>query len=513
MKISEKMIAVLAVLACVWGFDLPISTPEEREEVRRAAGLVPLHFDPEAKSSAFLSDTPEAYSSLVIRFAEEALPELTSLAEFVQRLSTETRQTRRAFLSAKTRLDIHLGHLPPSPPMNVPPELSAEAARAAPFERFFIFIRSENSLAKRLNFWRDFIACKSSSDFYRVFSRFSRAVITRNFFVDTCAEFSERLASLPADHRLKIACNFPENNFLDLPAEQIRKFFWENLAELNPEIPDFTTAVSAFPPEFNSAEFSFCSEISTRCLLLFSNFTAALGAPVADFFSPHAVLEAFGKVIVSIDPRRQRGMALEISDGPLLAEAVALGAKPGSNFSKIFSPLAGRKIGSFWKNYFSATTADEMTLNFQAAYQEVRFARLQAAINRATHSRRLGRSYLAAVLRSRQDLTTERELLAIFSPRDAAELVAGLAESQNKLCRKVKLIFSANLKYRYLTNIEGGEECSICQGEVSGTVAVTPCRHFFCPGCLGRWFAIKMDCPNCKRLLPRPGRGETLLRP
>jgi hypothetical protein len=34
---------------------------------------------------------------------------------------------------------------------------------------------------------------------------------------------------------------------------------------------------------------------------------------------------------------------------------------------------------------------------------------------------------------------------------------------------------------------------------------VTPCKHFFHPSCLGKWMEIKMECPQCRQLLPSVG--------
>ena len=55
---------------------------------------------------------------------------------------------------------------------------------------------------------------------------------------------------------------------------------------------------------------------------------------------------------------------------------------------------------------------------------------------------------------------------------------------------------------------DAGVECVICMTPVDAgrakTRMVTPCGHFFHPGCLQRWMDIKMECPTCRQPLPPP---------
>ena len=53
---------------------------------------------------------------------------------------------------------------------------------------------------------------------------------------------------------------------------------------------------------------------------------------------------------------------------------------------------------------------------------------------------------------------------------------------------------------------DAGVECVICMTPVDAGRAkarmVTPCGHFFHPGCLQRWMDIKLECPTCRQQLP-----------
>ena len=53
---------------------------------------------------------------------------------------------------------------------------------------------------------------------------------------------------------------------------------------------------------------------------------------------------------------------------------------------------------------------------------------------------------------------------------------------------------------------DAGVECVICMTPVDAgrakTRMVTPCGHFFHPGCLQRWMDIKLECPTCRQSLP-----------
>ncbi|KAJ8764826.1 hypothetical protein K2173_010291 [Erythroxylum novogranatense] len=66
-------------------------------------------------------------------------------------------------------------------------------------------------------------------------------------------------------------------------------------------------------------------------------------------------------------------------------------------------------------------------------------------------------------------------------------------------------------KYSYYRRFEQdmnhGMDCVICMTAIDLTLhpndcMVTPCDHFFHPGCLQRWMDIKMECPTCRRPLP-----------
>ncbi|KAJ7981488.1 transmembrane E3 ubiquitin-protein ligase 1-like [Quillaja saponaria] len=60
---------------------------------------------------------------------------------------------------------------------------------------------------------------------------------------------------------------------------------------------------------------------------------------------------------------------------------------------------------------------------------------------------------------------------------------------------------------RFDQDISHTTDCVICMTaidvtQLSNDCMVTPCDHFFHPGCLQRWMDIKMECPTCRRPLP-----------
>lgn len=66
-------------------------------------------------------------------------------------------------------------------------------------------------------------------------------------------------------------------------------------------------------------------------------------------------------------------------------------------------------------------------------------------------------------------------------------------------------------KYSYFKRLEHNaiqaSDCVICMAAIDlspqgNDYMVTPCDHFFHPGCLQRWMDIKMECPTCRRSLP-----------
>ncbi|KAK4784005.1 hypothetical protein SAY86_018373 [Trapa natans] len=66
-------------------------------------------------------------------------------------------------------------------------------------------------------------------------------------------------------------------------------------------------------------------------------------------------------------------------------------------------------------------------------------------------------------------------------------------------------------KYSYYRRLDQNSnhtpDCVICMTSIDVTqrpndCMVTPCDHFFHPGCLQRWMDIKMECPTCRRPLP-----------
>lgn len=516
---------------------MPLDTAEGMALVKRAASLVPAQFDPIGKAASFSGDSYEAYSNLVCRFAADALPDINSLAEFVAVLATPSAKARKSLKAAKVRLDWLLDQMSfetvdvaLEPATDAPPELSVELSAIEPFDSFFAVARGEPGIARQTRFWSSYLSASSVRDFIRAFTRIFVTVALKQSISDTCSlpEVISRLEAQPDDHAAKSACLAPadyalmwvraDKTYFTLDRhgidERVGNFFWGHLALLRDEFDTVEKAVAALPVEFNPELYAKCMQNPIFCASLLASFATVLGHPPLDSAALPAILEAFGNARMPINTDGPRALVegLEPAEAAALhAEAAALGQLPEGDAVSIFlSPLAGKpdKVGSFWVSYFSATSTAELAQALRQGYSAVRLGRLTAALSRASRHRRLSRSYLAIATRS-LTINTVEDLIGIFPPAEAEAVLAGLAKSQNQLTRIVKGVFSRNFHYRYIQPGISGE-CSICFAPAE-TAAVTPCRHFFCAACIGRWLFRNKTCPTCRAPLPKPGDSKAAL--
>ena len=147
---------------------------------------------------------------------------------------------------------------------------------------------------------------------------------------------------------------------------------------------------------------------------------------------------------------------------------------------------------------------------FRAGYKSVRLHRLVGALGRVLKHKKSRKSCMYVACKPPTQFETQEKLLAVFTPMHAERLGQALAGSQNELTRTLKRIFAETAQYRYVREASAEREaCSIClQLSESPEVAVTPCGHSFCPGCLGRWFHRNRNCPLCKRPMPKPADSK-----
>lgn len=72
-------------------------------------------------------------------------------------------------------------------------------------------------------------------------------------------------------------------------------------------------------------------------------------------------------------------------------------------------------------------------------------------------------------------------------------------ESQKQVTEKV----SESGNDENLNNFFNYETVDTCQiGNKQKKCMVTPCKHYFHPKCLKQWMNLKMECPNCRAVLP-----------
>ena len=523
-------------------FDMPLDTVDGQLLVKRAASLVPAQYDPMAKTACFSDDSYEGFASLVARFAEEALPNVSSLAEFITVLGAPNAKARKSLKAAKPKLDRLLDELSfetddvaLEPATAIPLELSVELFAIEPFDAFFAVARAEPVIATQTRFWHNFVTASSVRDFIRTFTRVFVTVALKQTVAGTCShpDVGARLAIHPSDDPLKSACVSPTEFAIDLVRtdssylklnkhginERVGNLFWSRLARVHEDFNTIEKALAAFPAEFYPELHARCTATldAALCNSLLVSFSTALGHAPLDPLSVPAILESFGDARITINPDAVRALVQLLDPAQaaeLLAEATSLGHPGGADLlAQLLSPIAGKhdKVGGFWVAYFSASSADALVAVLRQGYRTVKLARLTSAISRASRHRRLNRSYLALAIRAAA-INSEAELLALIPADEVEAINAGLARSQNQLTRIIKGVLSRNHHYRYVRRVTEIRECAICLTvDSTPTQAVTPCGHAFCATCLGKWLFGHKSCPSCRQPLPKPGDSRAAL--